>query len=329
MKVLLYMTLFFTLFLRADDYEMGHGLKLDEALNLGAYFSTDYTASEEQDRFRIDDVALLAYGALYPKLSYMVEFEAAPLHTHDLRANNSETDLKFHYERMYLDYGYSEMFNFRLGKQITPIGYWNLEPINVLRDTSSSPLYSTLMFPKLLSGLDLYGHLDEDNRFEYHLFGQFNDDIDEDYINIKNDHFLGAVLNYEYSDAIDFGGSLGEYRTKEEDTRVQFAQMNAKYDAYPFVVQTEMAYNALENKKLNSKSYQFSGYAQGMYSFSLKHAVIGRYEYFDDERVSQINHIGVVGYSYRPIYSISLKAECQVNSDAHLNKSILSFSVLF
>ncbi len=329
MKFILYMTVFFALFLRADDYEMGHGLKLNDALNLGAYFSTDYTASDEQDRFRLDDVAVLAYGAISPMLTYMAEFEAAPLHVHDFRTDTSETDLKFHYERMYIDYSYSEMFNLRIGKQITPIGYWNLEPINVLRDTSSNPLYSTQMFPKLLTGLDLYGHLDDDNRLKYHLFAQLNDDIDEDYINIKNDHFLGASLDYEFSDEIGFGGSLGEYITKDDDKHIKFAQINAKYYNYPLVLQTEMAYNDIYNDTLNKNSYQFAGYAQGIYNFNLKYAIIGRYEYFDDNQVPAINHIGIIGYSYRPLYSISIKAEYQLNSDSHLNKSIVSFSVLF
>ena len=327
----LYLSLFVMVisFISAEEYKLGQGYKVNDALHIGGYFSTDYFFTNGNNEFELDDVAFLAYGSLTSRLSYFIELEAAPFYTHDFNAKEATTNTTFHYERLYLDYRISEMFNVRLGKQITPIGYWNLEPINVLRDTSSNPIYSRIMYPKLLTGLDIYGYLDEENKINYHLFVQNNKDLDEDYINIKNDYFYGLNLNYETETNFAFGGTLGTYKIKDTEETVKFIQLNAKYDNYPYLVQTEFQYNDIEDTKRNEETYQFAGYIQGKYNFNLKHALIGRYEYIDNDLINQVNNIGIIGYSYRPLYSISIKTEYQINSDSSYNKAIISFSVLF
>jgi len=327
-KVFIYI-IFLLAFWKADDYQLGHGVKLNDKLHLGGYLSFDYSKGENLDKFRLDDVALLVYGNLSSKSSYLLELEAAPFYVRDYKNDTSKTDKTFHYERIYFNYTYSEMFKFRFGKQITPIGYWNIEPINVLRDTSSNPLYSYKMFPKLLTGIDVNGNLNEDNTLKYHFFLQATNDIDEDYINIKNDFFIGSSLEYELSDETNIGGAIGYYKTRDIKKNISFVQVNAKYDNYPFLVQTEWAYTKIDNKTVGVKDYNFGGYSQVMYNLDIRHAIIGRYEYFKDSETNIKNHISVVGYSYRPTYSISIKAEYKLNSNSNLTKSIISFSVLF
>ena len=328
MKYFVYIFCVVTLLLNADEYKFGQGYKISDELRVGGYFSIDYSDGDEKRQFRLDDVAVLAYGNITHKFSYLVELEAAPFYVKNYDTDESQSDKTFHYERIYATYIQSEIFNIRVGKQITPIGYWNLEPINVLRDTSSNPLYSYKMFPKLLTGIDIFGFLDEDNKIQYHIFTQATDDIDEDYINIKNDLFIGSSLEYEFLDEISFGGAIAYYETKKERD-VNLFQLDAKYDNYPFLLQTEWAYNIAKDKLLDSTTNQFSGYLQGMYNFNMQHAVITRYEYFDDSDLKEEITIGVVGYSYRPRHFISIKTEYQMNSDSYYSKALMSFSVLF
>jgi len=312
----------------AEPYRLGHGLKLHDSIHIGGYFSTDYEVGEEKRLLRLDDVALLGYGNITPKFSYLVELEAAPYYKRDFRNHYQEYDRKFHYERLYFDYHFSEYANFRIGKLITPIGYWNLEPINVLRETSSSPSLSKKMFPKFLTGLDIYGYVPGVDTLTYHLFMQNSKDIDEDYINIKNRHFFGLSLENQMSMDFQYGGSVGEYIT-EDTTRTRFFQLNAKYEDGAINVQAEAMVNHSENSSFVHETTKFSGYLQSEYHFNFQHALIGRYEYFDDDSVTLSNHIGIFGYSYRPIYPVSLKAEYQINSDSSKNKFLASFSVLF
>ena len=314
----------------ADDYQLGHGYNVDKTLNIGAYFSLDYSNGKQIDRARIDDVAILLYGNLPSDFSYLIEFEAAPFYTEDFKNNTSERNSEFHYERAYVNYAHSESLNFRLGKFISPIGYWNLEPINVLRDTTSNPLYSKKLFPKFITGADVSGYIDEDGLFKYHVFFQGSDDIDTGYINIRNDFFVGAALDYEPTYEIDLGASVGYYETYQ-NKNVSLFQINAKYESFPYLLQTEWAYTQIESSNIPRPEYQYGGYIQGMYQFNQKHALVGRYERFKDgqDGIDSENDILVLGYSYRPLYAISIKGEYQFNSDSALNQSAFSFSVLF
>lgn len=316
--------------LLAQEYELGRGYKVVDVFNLGTYFSVDYSKGKNVDKFRLDDVAVLAYGILPANFSYLVELEAAPFYVKDYQNGTSQTNSTPHKERMYLDYAASDIFNFRVGKLITPIGYWNLEPINVLRDTTSNPLYSYKMFPKFVTGLDTYGYVDEDARVQYHLFLQATEDIDKNYINIRNDFFVGGSLGYEVTDELDVGASLGYYETYEKK-EVSLVEANAKYDNYPFLLQTEWAYTNIQDNVFSLNAYQLGGYLQGMYNFNVRHALVGRYEYFKDtQKQSECReHIGIVGYSYRPVYAVSIKGEYQFHSNSSKNQAIISFSVLF
>lgn len=307
---------------------MGQGLTLSEKLHIGGYFSTDYQASNEVKKIRVDDVALLAYGTLYPELTYLAELEAAPFYEHNYTDKTDKNNARFYYERLYLDYKYSQLLNFRVGKQISPIGYWNLEPINVLRDTSSSPLYSLEMFPKFLSGLDIYGYLDESASLEYHIFGQKNNHLDEKTLNIDVEQFFALSLEHEINSEFTYGGSLGNFITKDKKY-INYFQLDAHYDFEPFSLQMEAAYDSINDTVLEQKNYKVGGYTQGIYHLNEKHALIGRYEYFHDSSASRTNNIGVLGYSYRPIFPISLKGELQYNSDERYNQFLISLSVLF
>lgn len=315
--------------LLSEEYQLGQGYKIADELHVGGYFSVDYGKSDTQDRVRLDDVAILAYGDLTPKFSYLIELEAAPFYIKDFQNNTSTTNTTFHYERAYLNYTFSDKLNVRVGKFITPIGYWNLEPINVLRDTTSNPLYSRFVFPKFVSGVNLFGYLNENETLTYNLFGQATEDLDPNYINIKNDLFVGGSLEYTFADYYSVGGSVGYFEPKTPRTHTQLFQVNAKYDNYPFLVQTEWAYTNIDESATNTQAHQLGGYVQGMYNFNYQHAVISRYEYYKDTLEGEKEHIGLIGYSYRPQYAISIKAEYQINSDSNKNIAYISFSVLF
>ncbi len=333
MKYFFYIFVLSALFLHAGEYKFGQGYKFSKELHLGGYFSIDYSQGKEKEQFRLDDVAFLIYGDINRNLSYLVELEAAPFYIKNYDTGESKTDTTFHLERIYVNYTYSQILNVRVGKQITPISYWAQEPINVLRDTSSSPLYSYKMFPKLFSGIDLFGYLDRDNTLQYNLFGQMSDDVDEGYINIKNNFFIGASLEWEISDEVSFGGAIAYYEAKETDIQnqrdVNLFQADGKYDNYPFLLQSEWAYNLVEEKNINEDIYQFSGYVQGVYNFNMQHAVVTRYDYFYDSDENKEINIGLLGYSYRPMPSVSIKGEYQFNSSSYYSKALISFAVLF
>ncbi len=313
--------------LHAQPYTLGQGLYINPMLNVGGYFSSEFQSKNSEETLTFDDVAVMAYGDINPMISYLAEFEAVGFYRKNLSTGEESGNQKFHSERFYADLWLADTYNFRFGKMITPIGYWNTEPINVLRDTSSNPLYSMLLFPKFLTGIDMNGYFPGCNNTKYHLFAQNNHDLDEEYTNIPNTHFYGFSAEKEVSSDLSSGGSFGEYLTLTNQ-RTRFVQANAKYDDIRWQVLAEMMFAKNEFAN-NDQATTFSGYVQGMYRYSQEHALVGRYEYYNDQHTNYVDNIAVVGYSYRPLNPISLKGEYQWHSLKDENTLLFSLSVLF
>lgn len=314
-------------FVYADEYELGRGYKINDALQVGGYFSTEMQLKNNQDTAGVEDVAILAYGDINPMVSYLAELESVGFYSKNFSNGTDGGSQKFHIERLYGDLWMADAYNLRFGKQITPVGYWNKEPVNVLRDTTSNPLYSMLLFPRFLTGIDINGYVPETEGLRYHLFGQNNRDFDEEYINIPNTHFFGLSVEQEFSIDFNGDGSFGQYITNTNQ-RTRFIQVGAKYDDSTWQVLAE-ALAAKSDYTDNTEGNALSGYLQTMYRYTPEHAFIGRYEYFNDNHAHYKDHIGIVGYSYRPLYPISLKGEYQWHSLNNENRALFSFSVLF
>lgn len=313
--------------LHAEEYQLGRGVQINDQLNVGGYFSTEFQSNRQNESFTLDDVAVMAYGDINPMFSYLAELEAVGFYHKNLTDGTEDGSQKFHVERLYGDIWMSDTFNIRLGKELTPIGYWNMVPINVLRDTTSNPLYSMLLFPKFLTGIDINGYIPETEGMRYHLFGQKNHDLDEEYINIPNTHFFGFSIEKEISMEWNAGGSIGEYITKTNQ-RTRFLQSNIKYDDTRWQVMAEGLIAKSEYNDIQD-AYALSAYVQAMYHYTPEHAVIGRYEYFNDHHTAYKDNIATLGYSYRPWYPVSLKGEYQWHSLNDENRALFSFSVLF
>jgi hypothetical protein len=309
-------------------YELGHGATVDDALTVGGYISTIFQSDQQKDTFTFDDMAVMAYGDIGSRFSYLGELESLGFYHKDFSNGRDGGTHKFHIERLYGDGWISENFNIRFGKQITPIGYWNMEPINVLRDTTSDPLYSSLLFPKFLTGLDINGYIPLSDTTRYHLFGQSTHDMDENYINIANTHFYGLAMDHEFSSDMSAGGSIGEFIPLNSSERTRFLQAGWKYDNNSLRLMAEGILSRTDYQDSKS-NYISSGYFQSVYHFSSEHALIGRYEYYNDQHKDYADNIGVFGYSYRPIYPISIKGEYQWHSKDHEDRILLSLSVLF
>lgn len=312
--------------LQAQEYQLGHGVKLADALNLGAYFSTEYEYKEDEEKAKVDDIAFLMYGQLNERLSYLVELEAASFYEYDFKNHKSTRNTTFRTERLYFDYAESDNLSIRAGKFITPIGYWNLEPINVLRDTTSNPVYASAMFPKFVTGVNANGYLPMDGSIRYNIFAQATRDIDEEYMNILNDHFFGASAEKEFSSEWTAGLSIGEFITLT-NKKYHFLGCNAKYDAYPFKLFGEGIIRTSDDAH---EQYSKAMYLQGSYNYSLEHMLVTRYEYYKEEELSKSGEsLFLLGYSYRPIYPVSIKAEYQWHTLKEQDKFLVSFSVIF
>ena len=308
------------------DYQLGRGYRVNDALTVGGYFSAEYEKAENEEKLVVDDLAILVYGHI-SSFSYLLELESVNFYVSDLEADSEEWNAAPAIERAYLDYNASDKFSIRFGKQITPIGYWNLQPINVLRDTTSNPSLTRRMFPKFLTGVDLHGYAPFGDDVTYHVYFQVTEDLDDEYINIPIDQHFGSSLEKRFASGWSVGGSVGGFE-ETTDISTQYAQLNAKRDFGKLRIQAEAIY-ASHDVTAKSKDNSAAAYLQSEYHFNPKHTIVSRVEYFRDQRTNERDVVGILGYSYRPQFPVSLKAEYQWHSDSADDQFVASFSVLF
>jgi len=312
---------------QSDPYQLGMGLKVKDGFTLGGYFSSEFVLGDDFNEFVLDDVAVMAYGSFDNNFSYMVELESIEAVKVDFENDDTSTNFPPTIERLYGDYKFSDNVSIRVGKQITPIGYWNLQPINVLRETTSNPKYSREMFPKFLTGVDIYGFTSFDDNLTYHLYLQGTEDMDEDNINIKVDSHVGFSMEKKLGSNVSFGGSFGRF-TEKNDRRTNYLQLNARLDTTRYSLISEAIIDDQDMPVLGSLKSK-SMYVQGEYRFNSNHALIARGEYLSNGIFTDKDRIGVVGYSYRPVFPVSLKIEYQWHTDSKNNGLFSSISVLF
>lgn len=327
MRPLLSLFFLFALSLAGEEYRLGHGLKLADALTVGGYVSTEYKEAKGVSTFDVDDVAFLAYGDPVPRFSYLFEYESAGYYEYDFREEKGESGDHFHIERLYLDYAHGDALKFRAGKFITPVGIWNLTPINVLRETTSNPYLSHYLFPKFVSGVQFFGYLPGSDA-TYHLFAQDNEDLDEGYINIATEQYVGGTLNGQPFRGVDAGISLGRFNAETEGYKRNYLLLNGKWRMAGLRFQAEGIYAREEGH--GEELLITSAYLQGLKPFSGgRHALVFRGETYDDDRNQMDGSLFLLGYNYRPLFPVSLKAEYQFHDESDRNLALFSFSVLF
>jgi hypothetical protein len=319
LKRLYTLFLLLPLSLFADDYVMGQGKAVNDYVTLGGYFSAEYEHSNDTKKFAVEDAALMAYGEVTPSISYLVEFESSNMYLRDFEAKSERIYKNFDVERMYVDVKYNEYLQLRVGKFLTPIGYWNQTPINVLRESTSNPYIVTYLYPKLVSGAMAYGDIYGTEDFKYQLFAQNNRDLDEGYNNILADSFNGANIKYENDDSGLWLG-IAKYKKMHISDEYSVATVGAKYSNNYFRIFSEAAISKNTQETLRGV------YVQGEYKVATKHKFVTRYEYYDDK--TNRTNLLMMGWSYRPIYPVSIKGEVDVKTNGG-GRALLSLSVLF
>jgi len=315
----------------SNHYQLGEGVKIPQLpLYLGGYISLDYRYKDSQDRYRIDDIAVLAYGD-YQKFSYMAEFEFKEFYTLTKTPNRSITkkDTSLHTERLYCDYTFNENYQGRLGKYNSPIGFWNLLPVNVLRDTSSSPISTEILFPRFTTGALLSYTSYQTSELQIDLLLQHNNDLDPSYNNYEMDeHFGFGITNTQDELSIKFNiGAFDNLVNSSMTQHLYYALLSFQYETDTYKISSEVGTQASKD----DFTTKYAGYLQGVYYFTEKHAAILRVESFEKNiNTSTIqDNLAIFAYTYRPLFPVAIKTEYKIDSRHDENQFLFSFSVMF
>jgi hypothetical protein len=311
-----------------EEYILGEGYQVGSLpIYVGGYFSVDYRKKDEEDRYRIDDLSFMSYGG-DEKLSYLVELEFKELY---VKTVNNETttiqrDKKLHTERLYLKYSIDESYDIRLGKYNSPVGFWNLMPINVLRETTSSPILNEIIYPKYTTGLNLEYNSYELGEIKLDLIVQNNTPIDDEYNNYDINKHYALGFSYEEDEySIKINAGFFSKRVIYNDIKdFTYALIGAKYDTENYQFLAEIA---MQDSQKQDRNY--AGYIQGLYRFTHKHIATIRLESYKDELLQNDDNMAIFAYTYRMLYPVALKMEYQQHTNSNQNQIIFSFSVLF
>jgi len=339
------------------DYQFGRGLKFKNCpLRFGGYFAVKYEKTNKDEyEFNVEDIALLVYGDLTENTRFFLEIGAKELYLkkkeieddedekeddEDEEDDEKETYIKEEkefninpkIERLYFDYLFNDYLRIRIGQFITPIGLWNPVHIPPLKWTLIDPVTATKFFPRLTTGIKLFGLLPFQNEtWEYSLFVQKTKNINENHDNIKTDDFIGGEVK-KYFDNLLVGFSLGQFEDKKIKRDINFIGLSLDYTYSKLEIMSEYMYGKEKNATL-SKDIRTSYYLQGIYRVFHKNYLILRKEYFKEvDNKNKINAY-LIGWNYRPLYPISIKFEFQWKKDDVKNESereiATSFSILF
>ncbi len=326
MKHSLLILLFVAAVLRATEYKIGSGVKVGELpIYAGGYITVDQISrNDNYNRLRIDDIALITYGD-YGHFSYLTELEVKDAYVKEWgKRDHTKTNIHLNIERLYINYTYDDKLELHLGKFNTPVGYWNLTPVGVLRDSASNPYLAYILYPRYTTGIQISyeDHLSDGNA--YTVMIQNNNDFDDNYNNIiVNRHNIIGIEHI--GEEISYKANIGYFRTTSDKDFYYFL-LSLLYEKESYKISAE--YGARRDNTRWSVPYAL--YLQGVYHIAPKHDLIGRIEsYKIDEGTYRHENIGVIGYTYRPIYPMTYKAEYQLRSYTNESQFKLSFSILF
>ena len=328
-KTIIFLLLLLSLNAQEPSYELGKGLQVASLpVYIGGYFSLDYRNMNNENRYRADDIAFMSYGS-YNKFSYMLEFEYKAFYTKTTIGDSTsiKRDTRLHKERIYLDYNFNENYMFRVGKYSSPVGFWNLLPVNVLRQTTSNPISSNIIFPKFTTGVGATYSSFDDAEVKLDFMFQDTEDLDDSYNNYKINKHYGMGISYEkneYSFKLN-GGYFEKIENINNQNNLSYFLFSGKYETDAYQIQGELGYQR-SNKQTTTP---YAGYLQGVYNITQQHLAVLRLESYENKTNNINDNIAIVGYTYRPLYPVAIKSEYQFHSIKRENQFLFSLSVMF
>ncbi len=306
----------------AEDDALQIGYRIPATpLYLGGYFSTEYLRSPHRQIWDIDDAALMLYGE-YDTFDLLSEFEIADLYKSEHgRLHHEQFNRTIHIERLYMTYYFDDLQSLRIGKFNTPVGYWNLVPINLFRETTSSPYLATAIFPKLTTGVDYHRTMRAGMLESLDLILQKNEDFDDTYNNFDSDSHYGVRFSFA-----------------QETLLWQFAAGTFRYHRFAYNYYLLGAFQ-LEGERMDwqveagvrrdpRRRWLHALYLQDVWHLGVHTDLVVRIEHYREEATDKIVMNALGGIVFRPNAKTALKAEFQTGR-RFAPRTLLSISMIF
>lgn len=224
----------------------------------------------------IDEVSLILNWNNQDRWSLFAEIEMEkPLSWQEgvgVRAKDAALDI----ERLYADYTFTNQFNIRAGRFLTPVSRWNLLHAAPLVWTTTRPAATSRLFPMALNGMMVYGIKPWGNAtFEYAAFAEMLRDQREE---VHEIHYKNAFgLRGLYSGSFDASVSVMEF---DEDELIKRQYRMVGLDFIKSYNGWEFSGEAFYRRTKDFGESSGGAYLQGVAPLGKKWFGIGRLESF-------------------------------------------------
>ncbi|MDB5972546.1 MAG: hypothetical protein JWQ90_4996 [Hydrocarboniphaga sp.] len=317
----------------AQRYQLGQGLRLgDSGFALGGYATASAAEPAEPDsNLLLQSLSGFLWWDNGGRWHAFSELEAENLFAADedtLTTRRAELEL----ERLYVDYTATDLFKFRVGKFLTPVGRWNLIHASPLVWTTSRPLITEKTFPTNATGAMVYGSLPwTEDGVEYSLYYSPGEELARDPDIDTFREALGAHLSFAPLPHLHAGLSYANFEQRNTpDEHRNLYGIDAVWAWHRFELSGEFHYRV--NNGNESDSNERGLYLQAVAPLSERLYAVARYETFrrsDAERDINI-YLGGLNYKLRPALVFKAEYSRATDNDLNVRDGLLgSIAVLF
>jgi hypothetical protein len=220
------------------------------------------------------------------------------------RGVRSDPDLEV--DRLYLDLEARDALNVRFGKFLTPIGRWNLAPIEPLVWTTSEPVIVDKVFDKTMTGAMLYGRVfPRGEALSYSLYGTFLDPLDADPDEPPAKRSAGAHLDW----ASLRGWSVGASYWASQRRNGKWNHLGGADLLWQPHARVEVSGEAVFGEGSREDGALWGLYAQTVVETVRTLYLVGRYERFDPPGMERTVNLFDLGFAWVPVPYLRFKAD--------------------
>jgi hypothetical protein len=316
-------------------YSPGQGLSLgDSGFVLGGYAAASLSDAESEPwQLRGDSLSAMLWWEGDSRLRFFMETElenALTIRRDEVTTEGAEVAL----ERLHVDYAFSDAFQLRLGKFLTPIGRWNVVHAAPLTWTTSRPLITESTFPTNATGAMAYGTVPVLGRgLDWSVYAApgaelaAEDDID------TFEEAYGLRLAYALTPELNIGLSYVTFEQQyEPDERKKLYGIDFRWAYRRFELSGEYAQRNRDDDEESYHVDEDGGYLQAVIPLTQRLYGVLRYEQFLRSDSEDDLHYYLGGFNYHFTGNAVLKLEFSkaVENDLGVREGFLSsVAVLF
>jgi hypothetical protein len=289
-------------------YHLGEGFPIsDTGIRVGGFVTGTFDKPDNSpSRLAVDNFSLFLWWEGEGRLKFFSELEYDNFQFTQPRPPDETGYLSL--ERAYFDYALTDTTDVRVGKFLTPIGYWNLVHAPPLVWTTSRPLVTTLPFPTNMTGLMVNGTLPNiGNGIEYNVYASSGNEL---WPNPSLDLFssaFGAHITWTIVPSMQLGFSYADFEQEQtKPERKVLTGVDFLWTHNRFELSAEALYRASDQGAAQDER---GGYVQLVAPLSQRLYAVVRYESYRVAREQSPTQLTVAGLNFRILPALVLKAE--------------------